>query len=124
MSIEHYIERGIDIFTAGSKSLLSYHVAEARESVKQIIRDGSGRIVLDLSLVEYLDGAGLALPVSILQEARRRGGDVHLVMSNTHNSVTELFELSRLGTVFRVYPDVASAVTAFSPDESSPSTPT
>ena len=121
MSIEHYIERGIDIVTA--KSLMMCHLVEARESIKQIIRDGSGRIVLDLSLVKFMDGSGLGLPVSMLQQARRRGGDVHLVMSNTHNSVTELFKLCRLNTVFRVFPDVAGAINAFSLDQN-PSPPT
>jgi anti-anti-sigma factor len=123
MLIEHETSRGIDIVTAGSKSLLEDHVAEAWESLKQIIRDGSGRMVLDVSLVEYLDGAGLALPIKILQGARRRGGDVYLVMPNTRTPLRALLELTRLDRVFRLYPDVASAVTAFCQDQS-PSPPT
>jgi anti-anti-sigma factor len=121
MLFEHYTERGIDIVKLTSR-MMPTNQAEAR-ALAQIIRDGSGRIVLDLSLVEYTDGSGLAFPVSALKYARQRGGDVHLVMA-THTPVSELFELTRLGTVFRVYADVASAVSAFSPDESSPSTPT
>ena len=121
MVFEHYTDRGIDIVKLPSRIMMS-NAVETRDLLSQIIRGGSGRIVIDCSLIIFTDSTGSALIVSALQKARQRGGDVYLV--GLSDQILELLELMRLHTVFRLFEDVASAVTAYTPDEGTPSTPT
>jgi anti-sigma B factor antagonist len=59
-----------------------------------------------------MDSSGLAVLVSGLQAARKKGGDVHLVGMGT--TLHALFELTRLHTVFQIFDDEAAALRAFS----------
>jgi anti-sigma B factor antagonist len=120
MLFEHYTERGIDIVKLPILIMLS-NAREAREFLGQIIRGGSGRIVIDCSLHKLTDSTITGLMIWALKQARQRGGDIYLVGLN--GLMLALFELTRLHTVFRIFEDVASAVTAFTPDEGTPSTP-
>lgn len=60
------------------------------------------RIHLDLSKVSYIDSSGLAAFVDVMQRIQAYGGEFALVA--LRDSVRNIFEISRLDKVFRIYP--------------------
>jgi len=110
MKIEHHTQQGIDIVQV-SGHLVMAAAADARSKLKEFINDGSGKLIIDLKLAEFVDSSGLSVLVSSLQAARKKAGDVYLV--GPSKDVRALLELTRLHTVFQVFDDEAGAVRAF-----------
>jgi anti-sigma B factor antagonist len=70
-----------------------------------------GRTVLvDLSLVTYIDSSGIASLVEGLQMARKQGHDLALV--SVSQRAHRVLELARLDKVFTLHADIASALAA------------
>jgi anti-anti-sigma factor len=57
----------------------AFNAPQLRSQLEQLLENGVQRFVLDLSLVPFLDSAGMAVLVSLLKRARQSGGDVRLV---------------------------------------------
>jgi anti-sigma B factor antagonist len=68
----------------------------------------SQQFVLDMSEVEMMDAAGLGELVILLERARA-GGSV-MKIANPSKLVRELLELTKLSSVFEIYPSVEEAV--------------
>jgi len=84
--------------------------AAFRERIKNILM-GASQIVLNLSGIEYIDSGGLGTLVGMLASTRNRHGEIKLVRPNKR--VADLFQRTRLHTVFKSYETDEQAVTAF-----------
>jgi anti-sigma B factor antagonist len=109
MNLEHHTQDGVDIVRLPERLMMA-DAADARGSLKNIISNGSGKLILDLTNTAFMDSSGLAVLVSSLQAARKKDGDVYLVGMGT--TVRALFELTRLHTVFQIFDDEAGALRA------------
>lgn len=69
---------------------------------------GSRVFVVDLSGVPFIDSAGVATLVALFKRVRFTQGDVRL--AGLQPRVDRLIRLLRLERVFKIFPDVASAV--------------
>jgi anti-sigma B factor antagonist len=110
MQLEHRTENDINIVKLPERLMMA-NAAAARTTLKGIIGQGSGKLIVDLTDTDFMDSSGLAVLVSALQAARKQGGDVHLVGMGTN--LQALFELTRLHTVFKIFDDEAAAARAF-----------
>ncbi len=70
----------------------------------------TGRAILQLQEVEYVDSSGLGLLAWLSVSARERSGDVLLVAPQGY--VQHLFEVTMLRRVLHIYPTVESALAA------------
>ena len=77
----------------------------------KFISGGNRAIVLDLSVVNFIDSSGLGALISSLKSMGRDG---NLVISGAHTAVADIFKLTRMDKVFRMYADNAAAVAALS----------
>jgi anti-sigma B factor antagonist len=68
-------------------------------------------IVVDLTQVKFMDSAGLGVLVSGLKLCSKNGGE--LVLVGLTENVRELFRITRLDTVFKMFPDRESAAEVF-----------
>ena len=66
------------------------------------------RVVLDLSCVEFLDSSGLGAVVAILKEITPEKG---FALAGLTPNVQKVFRLTRMDTVFTIYPDTEDAFT-------------
>lgn len=66
------------------------------------------KLVLNMSLVPYVDSSAIAVLVEMLKEIRRSGGRVMLV--ELQPRVKGLLEIARLDTIFVIAKDVAAAL--------------
>jgi len=109
MNLEQRTVDGIDIVKLPDRLMMA-DASVARSAIKEIIGQGSGKLILDLADTAFIDSSGLAVLVSSLQAARKKDGDVYLV--NMGKTVRALCELTRLHTVFQIFDDETAALRA------------
>ena len=84
--------------------------AALRENVRTVLGQNS-KIVLNLSEVSYIDSGGLGTLVSLYTTARGAGGALKLAALTQR--VGDLLQVTKLVSVFEVFPDEQSAVQSF-----------
>jgi anti-sigma B factor antagonist len=91
------------------KGDIDLHVSPAvRESLNAMIEKKPERLVVDLSLVTYIDSAGLAALIRAMQKVEAYGGKFSL--AGLQETVRSIFKISRLDEVFQIFPDVDTAM--------------
>lgn len=71
--------------------------------------DAACQFVVDLTHVEFLDSAGLALLVKLLRQVRHAGGRLALVRSQ-HEDANRIFHLTQFDKVFHITPTREAAL--------------
>ena len=84
--------------------------ADLRDTLKMVIAQ-SKRIVLNLSGVTYIDSGGLGTLVALYASARNAGCAIKL--ASLTKRVGDLLQITKLLTVFEVYPNEEKALQAF-----------
>lgn len=67
-------------------------------------------LVIDMSKCSYIDSSGLAVLIEGMQTVEKYGGK--FALAALQESVKPIFEIARLDQVFRIFPDVDTAVKA------------
>ena len=80
--------------------IVNGETASLREEVGSQLDSNS--VVLDLARVSMIDASGLGLMVSLRNQAETKG--VGLKLMNVSKFVCQVFEITRLDTVFEVIP--------------------
>ena len=80
---------------------------EIKETLRPLIDQKTQRILIDLSGVNYIDSAGLAVFIETLQRVKSYGG--RFAVFGLRESVRSIFEIARLDQVFQIFPDEAAA---------------
>jgi len=78
------------------------------ELFSQLQKNNPTKLVLNLSLVPYMDSSAIAVLVESLQKLRKVGGKVCL--TNLQPRVKGLLEIARLNSIFLVCADEAEAL--------------
>jgi anti-sigma B factor antagonist len=104
------IQDGVLILDCIGRIVFGEESAALRESVKSAI-SGNSKVVLNLAEVNYIDSGGLGTLVSLYTTARNAGGALKL--ANLTRRVTDLLQVTKLVSVFEVFPDEQSAVRSF-----------
>jgi anti-sigma B factor antagonist len=84
---------------------------EFKRRLLDLIESGHPLIALDLSDVDFIDSSGLGAIVSALKQLKGRGD---LVIVGARPAVINLFRLTRMDKVFRMFPRADEAVAALS----------
>ena len=82
---------------------------EFKQQLVDAVNAGHGLIALDLSDVDFIDSSGLGAIVSALKHLGDRGD---LVIVGAKPAVRNLFRLTRMDKVFRMYGGEADAIAA------------
>ena len=96
-----------------SGSLDALTARELERFLQQEIGAGNSRLVADLAELEYTSSAGLRVLLTTVRECRARGGDLRLAA--VQENVDRVLEMSGLTTIFKIYPDRATALSDFEP---------
>ena len=112
LEINESIREGVEILSLKGR-LTAGESNAIREKVDQAISAGHCNMIFDLSQVEYDDSTGLGGMVICYTSLKRHGGMLKLVNPNKRN--VELLALTKLHTIFEVFPEVQDAVNSFFP---------
>jgi anti-sigma B factor antagonist len=77
-------------------------------SLAQMVKKKPAKLVVDLSRVSYIDSSGLAVLIDGMQSVEEYGG--RFAIAGMQETVRSIFEIARLDQVFRIFPDVDSAL--------------
>ena len=82
-----------------------------KEKIQSQVEAQCFNFIVDLTQVKFMDSAGLGVLVSGLKVCNKNGGEMVLVGPN--ENVRELFRITRLDTVFKLFQDRESAAEVF-----------
>lgn len=106
------VSRQGDVTTVVLKGRIDATVApDIEQELLGLISSGSRRLVTVLSDVTFISSAGLRSLVAALKQAKREKGDLRL--ADMGDRVKEVFEITGLSTVFRIFPNCDEAVESF-----------
>ena len=83
-----------------------------QQKVRDLVRNGKIRLVVDLRSVHYINSCGIGSLVGALTTLRRTGGDIYL--ADTTREVRSVFETAQLQLIFQFFPTVNDAVRSVS----------
>jgi anti-sigma B factor antagonist len=82
-----------------------------RETVKDLLKKGQKKILVNVGDVNYIDSSGVGELVSAFTSARNQGGELKLLRLT--KKVKDVLQITKLYTVFEVLDDEAAAIKAF-----------
>jgi anti-sigma B factor antagonist len=103
---------GVSVIDLVGRVVLGEGARETRAVISQVLNDGQKKVVVNMSLVEYMDSCGLGELVSAYASSMRLGGEIKL--ANMQPRVAGLMQVTKLATLFASYPDEMTAVRSFS----------
>ena len=104
---------GVTIVDLSGRIVLGDGSAGLRDLVRDLAREGTKKILLNLGNVDYIDSSGLGELVCAFTSMRNQGGDLKLL--NLTKRVRSLLQITKLLTVFDVTDDESTSVKSFTP---------
>ena len=80
---------------------------EMREQILAAIEQGTVKILLDMEGVSWVNSSGLGILIAAHMAARKKGGALKLM--NVSNRIESILNVTRLSTIFEVYPGEEAA---------------
>ncbi len=114
MQIKEHIEDDVVVLALKGNLMGDPETTEFREKIKDLVRDGFLKIVLDVSKVKWINSSGLGAMISALTSINNAGGDMRI--SNVTEKIKSLFMITQLIKVFKVFESNERAVASFKID--------
>ena len=109
MELTHEMIDGMMVVRCVEPRLDALVAIKFKDGFHDLVGSDSTRFILDLSNVLFLDSSGLGAVVAVY---KLLGSDRTLDLVGLTSAVERVFKLTRMDSVFAIYPDVASAVAA------------
>ena len=98
----------VDLAVVTAQGEIDVATAEPlRQALLAAEQEGARFVVVDLTLVDFLDSTGLGVLVGALRRLREGGGDLYLAV--THPHLLKVMRVTNLDRVFRVFDTVEEA---------------
>ena len=114
LAIEEREREGIKVLDLNGRLTVGPPAGQLRDKITGLLTAGCNKIVLNLSEVDYIDSTGLGTLVICFTSLQKAKGNLRLCNLNRRN--LELLVLTKLSTVFELYPDEQDAVNSFFPN--------
>ena len=97
------------IVTVNANRIDAAIAIQFKEDMRNETESGPDRIILDLSLVDFIDSSGLG---AIVAAMKQMGQGRNLDLAGLTPTVDKVFRLTRMDTVFNLFPSLADAKAA------------
>jgi anti-sigma B factor antagonist len=114
LQIQQRDREGITLIDMKGRLVAGDEVGAFRESIEQLAKAGSPKIILNMREVDFIDSLGLGTMVMCCTRLKKSGGIAKLSQLNRRN--LELLLLTKIDTIFEVFDDETEAVNSFFPD--------
>jgi len=105
--VTHELSPGITAISFAGRLVLGNRLSDVEHAIRQAIKQGSRKLVLDFSGLSFMDSAGIGVLAMCVGIMEREGGK--LVVAGASGHVEELLELTHLNRLVGRYPDTSSA---------------
>ena len=102
---------GVTVVEAHGRIVLGEETNALREHTKELLANGSKKIVLNLGGVDFIDSSGLGALVGLHSTAGAQGAQIRL--ASITKRFHELLQITKLLTVFDVYDSEEAAINSF-----------
>ena len=109
MNLESEERGGTLIVTVGEERIDAQVAVQFKDAMRDRTADGMGRVVLDMSHVDFLDSSGLGAVVAVMKHL---GSERPLDLAGLTPTVQKVFRLTRMDRVFRIFEDADTAMQA------------
>jgi anti-sigma B factor antagonist len=113
MALDHFdweVE-GVSILHLQGSLTLGDGTRKLRQLVHDTLDAGKKKIVLNMAEVHYIDSSGLGELIAALTTIKQRGAQMKLMKLTPR--VKDLVQLTKVHSLFEVFPDEESAVRSF-----------
>ncbi|HLB00075.1 MAG TPA: STAS domain-containing protein [Bacteroidota bacterium] len=110
MIIEETAVDGVTVFRLRGDFISEPDQMTLQQKVRDLVRNGKTRLVVDLRDVHYINSCGIGSLVGALTTLRRAGGEIYLAEST--KEVRAVFETTQLQQIFQFHPRASDAVRA------------
>lgn len=100
-------ETGVLVVRAEESRLDAAGVLAFKDRLRDVVQDAPSRVVLDLGAVNFLDSSGLGAVVAVRKFLAE---GVALELAALTPAVERVFRLTRMDSVFTIYPRVQDAL--------------
>ena len=111
MKIDNRVVGDVQVLDCSGKITLGEGTMAIRNTVREALKHGNKKIVLNLADVNYIDSSGIGELVSSYTTVTNQGGQLKLL--NLTKKIHELLAITKLLTVFQVYDNEQSAISSF-----------
>jgi anti-sigma B factor antagonist len=111
MKIETRTVGEVYVLDCSGKITLGEGTMAVRNTVREVLKNGGKKIILNLADVNYIDSSGIGELVSSFTTVTNQGGKLKLL--NLTKKIQELLAITKLLTVFQVYDSEQAAVSSF-----------
>lgn len=111
MNYESKEKEGVVIITPKGKMMAGPDLEKLHDKIKELVRIGARRMVIDLGEVELMDSRGLGILVAGLTSLRNVQGELKL--ARITNKIESLLVITHLSKVFKTYGSVDEALKSF-----------
>jgi anti-sigma B factor antagonist len=101
------IDPSMIVVAVSGRLVLGREVERLETVVKDICKQTPGRVVFDLTGLDYADSAGIGTFVACLTLIKKSGGDMRLACVNAR--IKKLFQLTGIDSLMAMFPTVAEA---------------
>jgi len=112
MKIDSRTVGDVHVLDCSGKITLGEGTMAVRNIVRDILKNGGKKIVLNLADVNYIDSSGVGELVSSYTTVAKHGGQLKLLCLT--KKVHELLAITKLLTVFQVHDSEQASVASFS----------
>lgn len=110
LQISTRVSGGIAIVDCRGRIILGDETAALRDLVNDLMNERS-QVVLDLTGVTHIDSNGIGMLAALHISASKRGAVIKL--AGLGERVKSVMEITKLATIFEVYPTVEQAAASF-----------
>ena len=118
MKIETRTVGDVTILDCSGKITLGEGTMAIRNTVREVLKNGGKKIILNLADVNYIDSSGIGELVSTYTTVTNHGGQLKLL--NLTKKIQELLAITKLVTVFQIYDNEQAAVSSFLSSRATP----
>lgn len=111
MKIETRTIGDVSVLDCSGKITLGEGTMAVRNTVRDVLKNGGRKIILNLAEVNYIDSSGIGELVSTYTTVTNQGGQLKLLALT--KKIQELLQITKLLTVFSVYDDEQKAIGSF-----------
>ncbi|MEM9870850.1 MAG: STAS domain-containing protein [Pseudomonadota bacterium] len=109
MELSSQQDGALQVVSVNSARIDAAVAIEFKDAMRQTTDSGSPTVILDLSHVEFIDSSGLG---AIVASMKHMGQDRSLVLAGLTPTVDKVFRLTRMDSVFGVFPTLETALDA------------
>ena len=115
MTFPSRTSKGVTILEPSGKITIGRGDLALRDSVNEIMADGSNKILVDFRKVSRMDSSGMAELVAAYKRITESGGQMKLM--RLPSNIRDVLNITQIAQVFDIYDDPDTGIDSFTNEE-------